>query len=283
VFQDNTIRRLNYVAGDFVFEISRITNDKGLRAPYSLVRAAGNTLFLSASGFEMISPSGVPVPIGKERFDRTFFEDWDDGRLHLTFGVADPQSTRVYWFYKSAGFADNDLFNRAIVWDWALERGSFIDDIQGEFAATIGQPGVTLESLDDISPSIDDLELSLDDILASLGTQLAIANPDHRVGFLTGDVFEARLETPDVVMPNRVFIRKVRPITDAPTVYGVVKHRQKSADLPQSSTENLMNDVGFVPHRVDTRHARFRNRIPALTEWSYSVGVDPEFVATGQR
>jgi hypothetical protein len=283
VFQDNTIRRLNYVAGTFTFEISRITNDKGLRAPYSLVRAAGNTFFLSASGFEMISPSGVPVPIGKERFDRTFFEDWDDGRLHLTFGVADPQSTRVYWFYKSAGFADNDLFNRAIVWDWALERGSFIDDIQGEFAATIGQPGVTLESLDDISASIDDLELSLDDILASLGTQLAIANPDHRVGFLTGDVFEARLETPDVVMPTRVFVRKSRPITDASTVYGLVKYRQKSADLPQSSTENLMNDVGFVPHRIDTRHARFRNRIPAETEWSYSMGVDPDFVSTGQR
>jgi hypothetical protein len=281
IFQDTAIRRLIFVGGELVFEISRITNDKGLRVPLSLIRAAGRVLFLSASGFEEILPGGVPVPIGKERFDRTFFADWDDAATGMMQGAVDPTSTRVYWFYKSLGHSDSSSFDKAIVWDWALQRTTTIS-VTGEYVGVLGQPGATLDSLDNIVASIEDLGISLDDLTGSRANLFSFANSSHVVGFLTGDTLEATLETPDLINERRVYVRGARPICDAETVYGTVVGRQKSSDTPTDSTENLMNSTGFVPHRVDTRHVRFRNRIPAAEEWSYTVGIEPDMVLSGR-
>jgi hypothetical protein len=281
IFQDTAIRRLVFVGGELVFEISRVTNDKGLRAPLSLVRAAGRIFFLSASGFEEIISGGMPVPVGKERFDRTFFADWDDSAMGLMQGVADPSSTRVLWFYKSLGNADSATFDKAIVWDWALQRTTTIT-VAGEYVGVLGQPGATLDSLDSIVASIEDLGISLDDITGSRANLFSFASTTHAVGFLTGDTLEATLETPDLINERRVYVRGARPICDAETIYGTVVGRQRSADMPTDSAENLMNSTGFVPHRIDTRHVRFRNRIPAAEEWSYTVGIEPDMVLSGR-
>jgi hypothetical protein len=282
VFQENVIRRLVYVGGTLVFEISRIVNDRGLVAPYSLVRAAGRTFFLSAAGFEEIISGGVPNPIGKERFDRTFQAEWDSSAKQLMIGVADPRSTRIFWFYKSL-LGTTGLFDKGIVWDYAIGRGARIEGITGEFVAPIAQPGVTLEGLDSISSSIDALSVSLDDISISSGTYLAFANSSHVLSFMSANVLEAVIETADIVNEKRVFVRGARPITDADGVLGSVYYRQKSSDTPAATGEMAMNDVGFTPHRIDTRHARFRNRIPASENWSFSIGVEPDMVPTGRR
>ena len=229
----------------------------------------------------MLVGSDPPVPIGKERFDRTFFSEWDDGKLALMQGIFDPQSTRIFWFYKTASSSATTTWDKALVWDWALERGASITGLSGECVGVIAQPGLTLDT--PVTLDIDTFSLSFDDITASLGVQLALANTDHKIGFLTGETLEAILETADAVGGKRVFVRGARPITDAQTVYGSVWARQRSADSPVQSTETSVNAVGATPHRVDTRHARFRNRIPAGTSWTYSIGVDPDVTETGER
>ena len=70
IFQESTIRRMVYAPGSpVVFVIERIIEDKGLMAPYSLVRAADKIFFLAPQGFQRITASvgGYPEPIGKER------------------------------------------------------------------------------------------------------------------------------------------------------------------------------------------------------------------------
>ena len=43
IFQDGVIRRMVYAVGaPYVFQIDRIAEDKGLLAPYSLIRAGDN-------------------------------------------------------------------------------------------------------------------------------------------------------------------------------------------------------------------------------------------------
>lgn len=282
IFQDSAIRRMTFVGGDLVFTIDRISDNKGIRAPYSAMQSAGRSFFVSATGFEEIVQGGYPSPIGSTRFNETFMAEWDSHVPHMLIGVADPNSTRVWWFYKSTT-GITGYFDRAIVWDWALQRGGYVSGLTTEFVMELGQAGVTLEGLDDINSSIDALPQSLDAYLASFGTQLALADSSHQLGFLTGDNLEAILDTPDIVAPTRVRVRQHRPITDSGTVYGSVFGRQKSADAAIQSTENAMNDVGFVPHRVDTRHVRIRNRIPAATTWTYWAGVDADTVPTGMR
>src|SRR5436853_306708 len=52
IFQDGAIRRMTFAPGSpFVFQIERIAEDRGLYAPYSLIRSGDRIFFLSADGF----------------------------------------------------------------------------------------------------------------------------------------------------------------------------------------------------------------------------------------
>src|SRR5262245_20399438 len=87
ITQDGSLRRMIFAPGaPYVFQIERVAQDKGIFAPLSLVRAGDRLFFCGNDGFYMILPGGYPVPIGKERFDRTFFGDVDTGQLHLIIG-----------------------------------------------------------------------------------------------------------------------------------------------------------------------------------------------------
>jgi hypothetical protein len=102
IFQDTAIRRLVYAPGSpVIFQIERISDDRGLYAPYSLIRSGDRIFFLAAQGFMTMSPSGYPQPIGKERVDRTFKADVDTSNLQLVLGASDPRYSRVFWAYKS--------------------------------------------------------------------------------------------------------------------------------------------------------------------------------------
>src|SRR5262245_52144600 len=104
IFQDSVMRRMTYVPGSaVVFNIERIAEDKGLIAPYSIIRAGDCIFWLAAQGFHGMYPTALPEPVGKEKFDRTFFRDYDPANLQLIIGAPDPEGTRVYWAYKSQG------------------------------------------------------------------------------------------------------------------------------------------------------------------------------------
>jgi len=285
VFQDNATRRMTFVGGDVNFEFDRLTEDRGLRAPYSLIRGGDKVYFLSADGFCELSPSGLIIPIGREKFDRTFYEEWDTGSTQLMVGAYDSRNNRVHWFYKSTTGASG-LFDKGIVYDPALQRAAPLE-ISGEFACTLASPGVTLDGLDTLGfTSIDALGISLDDFPASTNIALGLFNSSHQGAFLSGDNLEATLETPQMALHDgarRYFVRGSRPDTDAATVYGSIFTRQKLTDVETQSGETLMNDTGYTPHRVDGRVTKLRNRIPAATSWSYSIGVEPDVVQTGKR
>lgn len=153
IFQDAAIRIMTYAPGSpVIFEIQRVSKDDGLFAKYSAVTAGDRTFFVSPQGFKVISPGGYPTPIGKERVDRTFFADIDQGALRLLLAATDPTATRVYWAYKSLA-GQTDLFDKILCYDWAQDKWTPLE-ITGEYLANLARPGTTLESLDAIAPGI---------------------------------------------------------------------------------------------------------------------------------
>jgi hypothetical protein len=60
IFQDQAIRSMSYVAGaPYIFQIDRIAQDKGLFAPYSIIRAGENIFFYAGQGFHKIAPGAA--------------------------------------------------------------------------------------------------------------------------------------------------------------------------------------------------------------------------------
>jgi hypothetical protein len=283
IFQDAAIRRMTFAPGSpFVFQIERISQDRGLYAPYSLVKAGDKTFFLTSQGFYGITPGELPAPIGKEKFDRTFLADVDRGNLQLVIGAADPRSSRVFWAYKSiAGTVG--YYDKLLCYDWALQRATLVP-MMGEFLLGIAQPGTTLEGLDSISGSLDALIPSLDSFATSVAPELAQFDTIHKLAFFRGANIEAILETTEEGTDGqRVAVNGLRPITDAPTVYGSVSKRENAQTVATYSTETLINSIGMCPASVSTRYSRGRARIPAGTSWTFAAGIEPKAVIVGRQ
>ncbi|TFV71668.1 hypothetical protein E4K64_25400 [Bradyrhizobium frederickii] len=283
VFQDQAIRRMSYVAGaPYIFQIDRITQDKGLYAPYSIIRAGEKIFFFAGQGFHKIEPGGVPEPIGREKVDRTFLTDLDKGNLQLFIGAADPRSTRVFWAYKSSAGAIGTAYDKVLGYDFLLDR-FFPVETSGEYLIGMSQSGVTLESLDSISGSIDAMSLSLDAYATAVQPELAQFSNSHILGFFRGNALEATIESAEQgTDENRLSIRGFRPVTDAATLYGSLSYRDTPSAASINGAEVLVNArTGRCDMMRDARYSRYKVRIPASTSWTFFAGVVPDVAAGG--
>lgn len=282
IFQDLAIRRMSYVPGSpIIFQIDRITQDKGLYAPYSIIRAGEIIYFYAGQGFHKIAPGGVPEQIGREKVDRTFLLDLDKGNLQLFMGAADPRSTRIYWAYKSVS-GQVGVYDKLLGYDPTLDR-FFPISATGEYLLGISQTGLTLENLDTISSSLDALTLSLDAYATAVQPEIAQFNASHILGFFRGDNLEATIESAEQgTDENRITIRGFRAITDAATHYGSVSYRDTPSATATAGTEVLVNArTGRCDMMRDTRYSRFKVRIPAATTWTFCAGVIPDLMQSG--
>jgi hypothetical protein len=283
IFQDQAIRRMSYVPGSpIIFQIDRITQDKGLYAPYSIIRAGERIFFYAGQGFHKIDPGGVPEQIGREKVDRTFLADLDKGNLQLFVGAADPRSTRVYWSYKSVSGAIGTAYDKLLGYDFLLDR-FFPVAVTGEYLLGISQTGLTLENLDSISSSLDALTLSLDAYATAVQPEIAQFSSSHTLGFFRGANLEATLESAEQgTDENRITIRGFRPVTDAATIYGSISYRDTPSAPVIAGAEVLVNArTGRCDLMRDARYSRFRLRIPAATSWTFCAGLVPDLTTGG--
>lgn len=153
VFQQESIRTITYAPGSsVVFQIARVSTQESLFANYSIINVGNRTFYCGAAGFKMIVGSGDPIPIGKDRVDRTFFADVDAANLQLIQGASDPTSTRVYWGYKSRQGAPS-LIDTILLYDYGLDRWAQLR-ITCEFLTSLAKPGLTLEQMDAFAPGV---------------------------------------------------------------------------------------------------------------------------------
>ncbi len=282
IFQDQAIRRMSYVPGSpIIFQIDRLAQDKGLYAPYSIIRAGEKIFFYANQGFHKIEPGGVPEQIGRERVDRSFLADLDKGALQLLIGAADPRSSKIYWAYKSVS-GISGFFDKILGYDFVLDR-FFSIQTSGEYLVGISQTGLTLENLDSISSSIDALTLSLDSFATAVQPQIAAFNSSHVLGFFAGSNLEATIQTAEQGTDGkRIVCRGFRVITDSATVYGSTSYRDTQAANPTNGNEIAMSTrTGRVDFMRDARYQRFKVRIPAGTTWTFAAGVEPDLVTSG--
>lgn len=286
IFQDSAIRSQIFAPGSPVtFEILRIATNDGLIAADGAVSAGDKIFFASPQGFKVISPGGYPEPIGREKVDRSFFDEFDFDNLQLLIAATDPTATRVYWAYKTVT-GTTGQFDKMLVYDYVLARWTPVE-ISGQHLFSLAQPGITLENLDAISGSIDTMTTSWDSYPLAALVKLAAADTSNAIGFFNGANLEATLETPEQDgKGQRFFVSNVRPMTDCASAAGLIAARETAQAATTVTAEIAVNDIGLCPvdgGGIDTRYARVRMRMPAGADWTYAMGVEPEFRMTGWR
>lgn len=280
IMQDQSIRRMIYSPGsEFVFQIDRVAQDRGMLAPYSLVAAGERMFFLSAQGFIESDASGTLVPIGNETIDKTFFDDYDAANPQLMIGAADPVRKIVVWAYRSINTGLENIFDRLLIYDWSIKRWSMAEQ-QGEYVSSLSRPGLTLENLDDISSSLDALPFPLDSVSTATLPALSFAGTTHMIGFLAGPNKAAFVETGEYSQaPFRTQVNGITPIGDSPDIIVTTGTRDTLSinEAPVYSEDTVMNEDGFAPVLDEGRYVRVRFTIPAGSVWKFLRGFVPEF------
>ena len=136
-----------------------------------------------------------------------------------------------------------------------------------------------------IISNIDTLNIgTLDGISVGALPAIAGANSSHAIGFFTGSIADAVLETAEHGNGlRRIYVRGYMLISDATAAAGSVSGRERQGVAPTYTTERALNAQGFVPARLSTRYARGHVEISAGTNWTFATGVEPEIGEEGKR
>lgn len=281
IFQEFAITRATYVPDpNIVFQMDAIEERHGVSVPTSLVQYGRRNFYLSHNGF-YVCDGTVSVPIGEQRIDKTFFNEFDEDSGDLVSAAIDPLNKLVIWAYPGTGHGG--LANRVIIFNWAINRWAYGELDVGCFLRSQGA-GISLDDLPD--PSIDGMSLTLDD-------RSRLASPLRLYGFnslnqfaqLNGSTLEATMETAEEQLfpGRRCRVKNVRPLIDGTASTVFVSGRVRHADAATYQSASNVNTDGMANILMDARYTRFRTTIAAGQDWTHGQGVEVEYTPSGRR
>jgi hypothetical protein len=81
--------------------------------------------YLAGDGFAAFDGAAM-FPIGAQKFDREFFREVDPTYIAYVQGASDPRSRIIVWAF-SGGVSSGGMFNRLLVYNWDLGRGTIVE------------------------------------------------------------------------------------------------------------------------------------------------------------
>ncbi len=275
VFQQRGITRLIFTGDDDVFALDEVEGIRGTAAPRSIAQFGGLVYYAGEDGFYVFN-GAQSRPIGNSKWDREFFSLLDETFITRVVSRPDPRNKRVYWAFPSTNATDG-LPDLLLVYNWETGDAVITDGIEVEDFSRVLSPGWTLEDFDAFYVALEDIPGSLDDPIWRGGKtpQLEAWTSEHKLATFSGDTLEATLETEEIQLQpgQRSHIDTITPLTDADSIYGYAKLRDRQNDDPVKTPEVALDEAGHVLIDRTGRYARFGSTIPAGAEWTKAQGV----------
>ncbi|MBA9063133.1 hypothetical protein GGQ91_002521 [Methylobacterium fujisawaense] len=290
VFQDRAIQQMVFAPGSSaVFQRSKLEDDRGAVAPWSVVKIGPTIFFLDRDGVYAFA-AGTSVPIGKNRVNGWIQALRDPTFAHTAVAVGDPTGSRVLFAMKSTRVSDPTLLDLVLVYDSVQDRWTQLDLVLRHWLRAETAP-VSIDSInEDIDAGTSPYNfaggLSLDSALFSGGVPLiGVWGTDNRLALLEGPSMEALIATPDAMLsrPRRTYARGVRVDTDADAWFAQVGTRESlGVSVPvRFRAESPPNRERIACCHASGRYHRVQVRIPAGDAWTYATAIEPDAVPEG--
>lgn len=276
VLMDRSIHRMSYVGSPLVFQFDNISRNLGCFEANSIIQYSGTTFFLSDDGFYACDGQQV-IPIGNEKVNRYFFDDADQGTLHLMSAAVDPYRKLVVWSYASN---DSATPNKLIIYNFQTQKWtSGTTDV--DRIATSSTPTVTLEGLD-VYGTLETIETSFDSRLW-LGGKLQFAGVrDAKIITFSGAPMTATIETGDIEVPGATSaITMAKPIVDNGSADIALVSRRLLNQAVVFGTQTVADAENRVSIRGVGRYHRLQ--LTPTGDWKTTVGVDIDLNGLGSR
>ena len=285
ILLEKGIVRATYIGSPLIFQFDKVETVRGCKVPGSVCNVGHNVFYLADDGFYMFDGQSS-TPIGAEKVNRFFLDDWDGNYAKNMSASVDPLRQVAMWSYASTE-ADNGSPDKLIIYNYALNKWSTAT-LECDHLSAVYTSGYTLEQLDAAFGSLDVLPASLDGPVYRGGEFVFAASKDNKIQTFTGNVLAATVETAEFeAQKGRTSVlRNVVPYvttreggTSAVTVQVATRGRQIDAYSYGSSVS--LNSDNFAPVRSGGRYHRVRLNLSG--EWKKTQGVDVDFSVTGRR
>jgi hypothetical protein len=276
VLMDRSIHRMSYVGSPLVFQFDNISRNLGCFEANSIIQYSGTTFFLSDDGFYACDGQQI-IPIGNEKVNRFFFDDADQGILHLMSAAVDPYRKLVIWAYPSNNSAKAD---KLIIYNFQTQKWtSGITTV--DFVATSSTPSVTLEGLDAYG-NLETIATSFDSRLW-LGGKLQFAGVrGAKIVTFSGSPMTATIETGDIEVPGSTSaITMAKPTVDNGSGNVALVSRRLLNQSVVFGTQSVADAENRVSIRGIGRYHRLQ--LTPTGSWTNAIGMDIDLNGLGTR
>lgn len=280
ILMERAIVRATYSGLPLVFQFDKVETARGCQVAGSVCNVGHTVFYLSDDGFYAFDGSRSQ-PIGAEKINRFFFDDFDFSQKDKMTSTIDPQAQLAIWSYVS-----NDALtttpNRLLIYNYALNRWS-LANVDADLVAPFFTAGYTLENLDTISTSLDALPASLDSALYKGGQYLFGGALGKKIHAFTGDPLTGIIETAEssLVKGKHTIVTRVYPYHVGGDVTIEVGTRNLHSQAVSFSSAVAPNTNGFSPFREQGRYHRVRFNISGT--WNLAQGIDVDAREIGRR
>jgi hypothetical protein len=279
VFQEKAIQRMSFEGPPTVFRFDKLANNIGCPIGGTIAAHENLIFFRAEEGFHMLRGGSEIVPIGEEKVDEWFEDNFNASYDYRCTAVVDPLRHLYLLSFPSMASADGTP-DTIMVYDWRLGRWSYAKVTVEMIYAGMIQASYTIDTMDDVSATIDGLEYPVDSRFWSGSGQLYLAGFDttHKQGFFSGSTLEAIVETGDEqpIQGRLSLLRGLRPMVEGSMVTPTISigYRKTLSDSIAYTAPTPVNSTGFCPTRANGRYLRAKMTIPAASSWTFARGVD---------
>lgn len=285
ILLEKGIVRGSYIGSPLIFQFDKVETVRGCKVPGSVCNVGHSVFFLADDGFYMFDGE-QSRPIGAEKVNRYFLEDWNGEYARNMSASADPLRQIIVWSYASINSLSGQP-DKLIIYNYALDKWSTAE-IAVDLVVPIYTAGYSLEDLDTAFGSIDLLPASLDGAIYRGGEFLFAASKDKKIQSFTGPVLDATIETTEFeARPGAIsLLRNIVPyVTLNPSEVGAVTaqvaSRNRQIDSYTFGAASSLNSDNFIPVRSSGRYHRVRLNLTG--DWRKAQGIDVDFAISGRR
>ncbi len=291
VFLERQIQRMVWEGAPRIWDFVPVDRQRGTPIPGSVIAIGRLAFFISEEGF-FVNDGTQSVPIGNEKVDREFWNQFDTTYISRVSAVLDPVRKVVGWLFPGTG--NSGTPNKMFLYNWVEDRWSEAD-VGAQLVFDSISQGLSLDDLDTISTDLDALAFSLDS-RAWTGGELkrgAFADAGGRgtLAFFTGADLDAAITPGERQLhPGQVSrVTNTRPLIEAPavgtdvTVTVQVAGRARQLDIATFGSAASMTTIGECPVINEARFQRFRTNITTGDGlWTHAQGIQIDSSPAGQ-
>lgn len=289
IFQERAIQRMAFEGPPTAFRFDKIVNTLGVRCARSIAAYDNIAFFLAHDGFYMLRGGVELVPIGDEKVNRWFHDNFDSTYPYRVSSAIDPiNGLYVIGFPTSSAVSGSP--DALLIYHWRTGQWSRIAVNHEIVYPAATQSSATIDGLDSYSATIDGLLFPVDSAIYTGTGRLLLAgfNTSHQQGFYSGTNVAATIETGEaqLVAGRKSLLRGLRPIVEGTSVTpsATIRWRNRMQDALTDETAVAANSTGICKVRAKARYHRAKITIPAASTWTYARGIDDlEITAMGKR